>query len=312
MFFYIIKSLKIKKCVKILSMNEIYKNNEKEIILKNMDAFNPEHIFLCGQAFRWELEEDGSFTNVAHDRVINISKKEKDIIIKNSDEDDFNKIWRNYFDLNRDYLKIINDLSEDQVLKRAIEYGRGIRILNQDPFETIISFIISANNNIKRIKKSIKIISQMYGEKIENPFGTYYSFPKAEVLKNADPKDLREFAKVGFRDERIVKAANMIYDEEIDINSFYTKDLKLASEELQKLPGVGPKVSDCILLFAYGRSESFPVDVWIKRVMEELYFKETVKKTEVADRGRELFKDFAGFAQQYLFFYGRENKLGKI
>lgn len=281
-----------------------------ETILKNIDSFEPEHIFKCGQAFRWDELEDGSFINVAFNRVFRVYRDGDDIHLEGVDEEFYNAHLVDYFDLNRSYLDIKAHLSKDETLKEAMLYGEGIRILNQEPFETIITFIISANNNIKRIKNSIRDISRMYGEKIENPYGEYYAFPTMEALSKADPKDLREFAKVGFRDERIVKASQMILNGEVEIEPLFTMDLELAREELMKLPGVGPKVCDCILLFAFKRSESFPVDVWIKRVMEELYFKKEVKKSEVAILGREYFGKSAGFAQQYLFFYGRDNKLG--
>lgn len=284
---------------------------ENKYIIENIDSFEPDHIFKCGQAFRWIEEEDSSFTNVAFGKVINVKRDNDNIVIKNSNKEDFENIWKNYFDLNRDYKEIKKELSKDETLKKCIDYGYGIRILNQDPFETIITFIISANNQIPRIKKSVEKISEMYGKKIgEYNNKTYYAFPSAQELSKARVEDLREFARVGFRDKRIVESANMINNNEIDFDICFNADIELARKELMKLPGVGPKVADCCLLFAFKRSESFPVDVWIKRVMEELYLKEDTNKNKIAEEGRNLFKDYAGIAQQYLFFYGRENKLG--
>ncbi|WP_036730250.1 DNA-3-methyladenine glycosylase family protein [Peptoniphilus mikwangii] len=288
---------------------EIKKN---ELIIKDLSFFEPAHIFKCGQAFRWKEEQDLSFTNIAFGKILNISKIGENVILKNTSIEEFNELWVDYFDLNRDYFSLREELSFDEILRAALEYGNGIRILNQDPFETIITFIISANNQIPRIKKSIEKISQMYGEKIGEYLGEeYYNFPSADKLALADPKDLREFAKVGFRDERIVKASKMIRDREIDIGLLYDCPIEMAREELMKLPGVGPKVADCVLLFAFKRQESFPVDVWIKRVMEELYLKKSTNKNKIADEGRRIFGKNAGFAQQYLFFYGRENQLGR-
>lgn len=281
-----------------------------ETILKNIDSFEPSHIFKCGQAFRWDEMEDGSFLNVANENVIRVFKNGNDVHLEGVDEKSFNKFFMNYFDLNRDYNMVKSELSAYPSLEEAISYGNGIRILNQDPFETVITFIISANNNIKRIKNSIKTISKLYGKKIENPYGEYYSFPTASELSKVDPSELREICKVGFRDKRIVEASRMIFSGEIILDDLFSMELSSARETLMKLPGVGPKVCDCILLFAFKRSESFPVDVWIKRVMEELYFRREVKKSEVAELGRNFFGPLAGFAQQYLFFYGRENKLG--
>ncbi|SHH11202.1 N-glycosylase/DNA lyase [Anaerosphaera aminiphila DSM 21120] len=284
-------------------------NNKIEIA--ELDFFNPEHIFKCGQAFRWIEEEDGSYTNVAHNKIINVSKGEN-IVIDNSSLEDFQSIWMDYFDLNRDYGALREELSLDETLKNAMEYGSGIRILNQDPFETIITFIISANNQIPRIKNSVAKISEMYGSKIGSYGGReYYSFPSSDELSRAKVEDLREFARVGFRDERIVKTSKLISEGAVDLNSLYEIPLEDARRELMKLPGVGPKVADCVLLFAFKRSESFPVDVWIKRVMEELYLKKDTNKNLIADEGRRIFGKNAGFAQQYLFYYGRENNLGR-
>lgn len=291
-------------------MKTLYENGILKI--EKIKNFDTNQIFKCGQAFRWFEEKDGSITNVAHNRIINISNTKDEIIIKNSSLEDFENIWFNYFDLARDYNLLREELSIDEVLKEAMEYGYGIRILNQEVFETIITFIISANNQIQRIKNSVEKISQMYGKEIGAYNGrSYHSFPNSEELSKAKPQDLREYARVGFRDKRIVQAAQMIYNGEIDIDSIFTSPIEESRKELMKLPGVGPKVADCVLLFAFKRSESFPVDVWIKRVMEELYIKEETSKNKIADEGRRIFGKNAGIAQQYLFFYGRENKLGK-
>lgn len=281
-------------------------------IIKGVDEFDPRDIFTCGQAFRWYEEEDKSFTFVTNGKVANAKKSNDEIILTGVSEEDFKNIFWNYFDLNRNYKDVIRELSIDETLRDAMEYGKGIRLLNQDKFETIISFIISANNQISRIKNSIEKISEMYGEFIlEDENRKYYSFPTAKSLSEAHPNDLREFARVGFRDKRIVEASKMIYSGEVDIDKISQMDLESARAYLQLLPGVGPKVCDCILLFAYDRVESFPVDVWIKRVMEELYLKKETPKTKIAERGRDVFGKNAGFANQYLFYYGRENKLGK-
>lgn len=280
--------------------------------IRDLEEFDPKDIFTCGQAFRWHEEEDGSFTFITHGRVANAKKENNEIILSGVDESDFYNIFYDYFDLDRDYKKVMEELSIDETLRDAMEYGKGIRLLNQEKFETIISFIISANNQIPRIKNSIEIVSKMYGNLIyKDGDKEYYSFPTAEALSKAKPEDLREFARVGFRDIRIVEASRMIAEGEIDIESVLDMELEEARKYLQLLPGVGPKVADCILLFAYDRVESFPVDVWIKRVMEELYLKVETPKSKIASRGRDVFGKNAGFANQYLFYYGRENKLGK-
>lgn len=276
------------------------------------DSFNPTHIFECGQAFNFHKEEDGSYTAVFLNMIINIQEKEDYVLIRNVSLEDFYEYFYDYFDLGTDYGKIKEILSDDETLKLASDYGYGIRILNQEMFETVISFIISANNGITRIKKAVRIISERYGTYIGEYMGrAYYSFPRPVVLAEVDPADLREYARVGFRDVRIVKASQMIRDGYLD----FARDMNLDSlelkEKLMEMPGIGPKVADCILLFTFHRRETFPVDVWIKRVMETLFIGHEVPKKLVDNYARDIFGENAGYAQQYLFYYGREEKIGK-
>lgn len=312
------------------------------IIIKNIKDFHPQHIFECGQAFRWTREEDSSYTTVAYGKVLNVKKEGEDIILSPTNKEDFQNIWYNYFDLDRDYGKIKKELSKDPILKEATKFGHGIRILNQEAFEIIISFIISANNQIPRIKNSIELIAKHYGEKInmedqilhsiqndkmesshpEHREGSrivgagfhacnYYSFPTPEALSKASPEELREITRVGFRDKRIVETSRIIANETIDIQDIFHQSRAEGKETLMTLPGVGPKVSDCILLFAFDKEEAFPVDVWVKRVMEHFYLKEDTNVKKIGFHGARLFGNLAGFAQQYLFYYAREEGIGK-
>lgn len=288
---------------------------DDKIILKDIKDFEPKHIFECGQAFRWSVEEDNSYTTIAYGKVINVKKENNDIILSNTNIDDFNNIWYHYFDLGKDYGEIKKKLSKDPILKEATNFGEGIRILNQDPFEMVISFIISANNQIPRIKKSIELISKEYGEeKTGGRFGclsTYYSFPTPEQLSKAKPEDLREICKVGFRDIRIVETSKIIANRELELDKIFKMSRDEGKELLMTLPGVGPKVSDCILLFAFDKDEAFPVDVWVKRVMEHFYLKEETNVKLIGAHGARIFGSLAGFAQQYLFYYARELGIGK-
>lgn len=284
--------------------------NKKGLILREA-SFEPSHIFECGQCFNFHKEEDGSYTAVFLGKIINVLKlDDASSLIRNISLEDFNEIFYDYFDLGLDYEAIKEDVAIDPVMEKATAYGYGIRILNQEVFETTISFIISANNQIPRIKKAVRIISERYGDYIGEYKGRkYYSFPRPEVLMKVKPEDLREYARVGFRDKRIVEASRMIYEGHLEeANDLDTEDLR---KRLIELPGVGPKVADCILLFAYHRRETFPVDVWIKRVMETFFIKKEVPKKEVDDYARKYFGKNAGYAQQYLFYYGREEKIGK-
>jgi len=282
------------------------------VILEEVENFDVRAIFTCGQAFRWYEESDGSFTTVHLGRVLNVLNENGRVIFKGTNLEEFNEIWTDYFDLNTDYKEIIKELSNNEILANAMEYGKGIRILNQNHFEMLISFIISANNMIPRIKKSIEVISTRYGKLIcEDENRKYYSFPTVEELSKATVEDLREFAKVGFRDKRIFDTVNMILNEKIDLYSFENLETDILREELLKFSGVGNKVADCIMLFSYKRGEVFPVDVWIKRVMEELFIKKETPVKKISKEADRIFGKYAGYAQQYLFYYGREEKIGK-
>lgn len=282
------------------------------VILEDVENFDAKAIFTCGQAFRWYEEKNGSFTTVHLGRVLNVLNEDDKVIFKGTNLEEFNEIWIDYFDLNTDYQSIRKSLANNKILANAMEYGKGIRILNQNHFEMLISFIISANNMIPRIKKSIEVISMRYGKFIcQDENRKYYSFPTVEELSKATVEELREFAKVGFRDKRIFDTVNMIKNENIDLDGFENLETDNLREELLRFSGVGNKVADCIMLFSYKRGEVFPVDVWIKRVMEELFIKEETPVKKISKEADRIFGKYAGYAQQYLFYYGREEKLGK-
>jgi len=285
---------------------------EQKFILKNIKTFELKDIFDCGQCFRWNKEDDGSYTGVFGNNVINVSKDKENVIFKGICEKDIESTCKYYFDLERDYEKIKKDLSEiDEYMKESIEYGKGIRILNQDLWETIISFIISANNNIPRIKGIIERISKKYGRKIEYNGKTYYTFPTVEELSKASVEDLRSLG-LGFRDARVYETTHAILDGKVNLDELQKeKDFNKVRDTLLTLSGVGPKVADCILLFStLKRWEAFPIDVWVRRVMNELYIKhedETkVNKKLIEKIAYEKFGTLAGLAQQYLFYWKRE------
>ena len=275
------------------------------------DIFELADVFECGQCFRWNKEENGSYTGVFHKNVINVEKNGDVITFKGVCEGNIEKICTQYFDLERDYSKIRNELSKiDDNLKNSIEYGKGIRILNQDLWETIISFIISANNNIPRIKLIIDRLSKSYGQKIEWDGKEYYTFPTAEELKNVKVEDFRKLG-LGFRDIRLYETTKMVLNKEVDLDNLKNMPTEKAREELLKLSGVGPKVADCILLFSdLKRFDVFPIDVWVRRVMNELYIKKEdetkVTKKEIQDIADSKFGNLQGLAQQYLFYWKRE------
>ncbi len=289
---------------------------EQEYVLEDIDSFEPKDIFECGQCFRWNEEEDGSFTGVVGKNILNVKKYKDNIIIKGYCSDDIKNICNKYFDLETDYRKIKEELSkDDKFLKESTEFGKGIRILKQDIWETLISFIISANNNIPRIKGIIERISAKYGEEINWNGKKYYTFPTVDELSNAEVEDLRKLG-LGFRDKRVYDTTKMVKENKINIFELEKNDSKYILNELLKFPGVGPKVANCIMLFSMKKFDVFPIDVWVKRVMLELYSEEIYKMKEnengeltpenILKFAENKFGNQAGLAQQYLFYWRRE------
>lgn len=286
---------------------------EQKLILKNVDSFELKDIFDCGQCFRWNEQEDGSYLGIFRENVLNVKKDKQDIIIEGICKDDIKKTVEDYFDLKRDYTKIKEKLSKiDENLKTSIQYGQGIRLLNQDLWETIISFIISANNNIPRIKGIIERLSKKYGSKIIWRGKEYYTFPTPEQLKNVTIEEYRSLG-LGFRDKRLYETTKMIIQKQVDLEKMKQNPNTFeVREQLLSLSGVGTKVADCILLFStLKRLEVFPIDVWVRRVMNDLYIKKDdetkVSKKQIEAIATEKFGDLAGLAQQYLFYWRREN-----
>lgn len=274
-----------------------------------LDNFEPRDVFECGQCFRWNKEENGSYTGVFGNYVVNVEKKNNEITFSGN----YKSIQEieDYFDLKRDYKSIIEKLEKvDDNLKNSISYGKGIRILNQDLWETIISFIISANNNIPRIKGIIERLSKTYGKKIEYNGKEYYTFPRPEELSNVSVEDFRKLG-LGFRDVRLYETTHSILEKKINLEDLYNISTLDAREKLLELSGVGPKVADCILLFSdLKRFDVFPIDVWVRRVMNELYIhnpdESKVSKKEIQRLADEKFGGLQGIAQQYLFYWKRE------
>ena len=284
----------------------------QKYILKNQTEFNLKDIFECGQCFRWNEQEEGSYIGVFGNNVIQVKQEEQTIYFSGNCDGNIKEIVTNYFDLKTDYSKIQKQLaSVDKYMKNSIEYGKGIRILNQDLWETIISFIISANNNIPRIKGIIERLAANYGNAIEYEGKQYYTFPTAEQLKDVTVKQYRNLG-LGFRDKRLHETVKMVLNKEVDLTKIDKMPTPQAREELLKLAGIGPKVADCILLFStLKRFDVFPIDVWVRRVMNDLYIhnedETKVSKKEIAKLAQEKYGDLQGLAQQYLFYWRREN-----
>lgn len=253
--------------------------------------FDIRRTLLCGQCFRWSENEDGSFSGIADGKFLTLTQEENTVTFHDVDESDI-PYWENYFDLSEDYSKYIEILSADETLKKACELSGGIRILRQQPFETLISFIISQNNNIPRISGIIGRLCESFGEKITGG----YSFPTAQRLKGISPDELAPL-RAGFRARYICDAVAKVNSGEVDFEEIDRLPLEPAREHLKRIVGVGDKVADCVLLFAFHKTDAFPKDVWVKRIMAHYYPQGLPDCAEGIE----------GIAQQYLFDYVRNN-----
>lgn len=271
------------------------------IKMADFNSFDIGQILECGQCFRFFGGENNYFI-IAHDRKLNIIQSDDEVFFTPCNIEDFENIWINYFDLERDYLRIKKiSSSSDNILAEAVNLYGGIRILQQDKWECLLSFIISQNNRIPQIKKVIQNISHMFGMEICNDC---FAFPTRSQLINADEKKLMD-CRTGFRAKYILDAINFDIDLE-KLSDFSTADIK---QKLMQIKGVGNKVADCTLLFSFGRHEVYPIDVWVKRVSQEIFFdNKNVSIKQIHEFAEKKFGELAGFAQQYLFHYIR-NKI---
>ena len=273
-----------------------YKISNDKIIITGKDEFDPMHILECGQIFRYS-KIDGGYNVISGDKFATIvdTKEGYEILTKDT------KYFENFFDLQRNYTKIKQKLAKNnQTLKLATDFGGGIRILNQQPFEMIISFIISANNNIKRIQSLVEKLSVRCGKNM----GDYFAFPTLDELSTLSIDDLRALG-MGFRAKYIYATVKKLKN--IDLESFRQKSTAEIVEFLTSLDGVGPKVADCILLFAYHKTDCFPVDTWVEKIYNTYFAAEKLSNRSVIRKNLlSIFGEDSGYAQQYLFYYKRE------
>jgi len=264
------------------------------IVINDVLDFNLAKTFECGQSFRWNADESGVYTGIAFGKVIKLAERDGKVSIFCS-ESDFENIWQNYFDLSRDYTKIRERLCVDNIMKEATSFGAGIRILKQDKWEALCSFIISQNNNIPRIKAIIEALCKAFGKKIIFEDKVYFSFPAPSKLAGLNIKDL-EPLRSGYRASYILQAARSICEGKLNLDNLSKLTAKEAKAELLKLHGVGDKVADCMLLFGLNMLDSFPRDTWIKQALSKYYN---------SDFDPSVFSPYAGIAQQYIFYYIR-------
>ncbi len=302
--------------------------NSRNYVLENVRDFHLKDVLECGQCFHFQridhgLDPSGSaYELVFRDRVLRISEemetdKSVRLIFEDTEEWEYKEIWREYFDLDRDYTKIKEKIiTADPRLEEIVEENSGIRIINQDFFETLISFIISQNKQIPQIKQVVNNLSSELGTKFDITMISHVSsefdafFPTVEQLVNATEEEVRA-SKCGFRAAYIKDAAAKVYSGEINEDELLRLDTEAARQKLMTIHGVGEKVANCVLLFGLGRIDCFPVDVWMKRICEYLYFDGDTPKSEIEAYAMERFGDVAGYAQQYLFMYGKKHRIGK-
>ncbi len=272
-----------------MNMEYLVRGNNIEVKLN--DEFNLKHTFECGQCFRWNENADGSYTGTVGKNECHISKSNDIIIIQNCSESTFLNVWKNYFDLDTDYNKIRDEIIKlCPALECAVQSIDGIRILKQDPWEALCSFIISQNNNIPRIKGIISRLCESFGE----PCGNSRTFPSAEKTALLSEQELAPL-RAGFRAKYIIDAARKVSDKTVDLNKMYSAPIEECRTELMFIKGVGAKVAECTLLYGLHRLEAFPIDTWMKKALSTLF----------SGVSPESLGQYAGVAQQYIFHYTR-------
>ena len=261
---------------------------------------------MCGQIFRFFPLNDGSFDVILKDRVINIYQKDNALYVSSNDETDLEKVVRNYFDLDNDYEKMDDFLiTNDVKLKDAINFSKGLTMIKQDPFETVMEYIISANNGVPQISAALNNIAEKYGKKVTFNNKEYYLFPTFNDLKDLSESDYRA-CKVGFRDKYLKQMVDKLNNGDVNLDEFYTLDTTDSLNKLMENNGIGPKVASCILLFAYQKYDVFPIDTWVKKIMKNDYKIEGEKK--IREFAVKTYGKYSAIALQYLFNYSRNKK----
>lgn len=273
-----------------MAVKNLYEIENDRVIL-NVPCFDPSRTLDCGQAFRWVQTGENEWHGVAYSRPLTLRQSENGIELIGTNKEDFENIWKDYFDLERDYGALCKRFMQDKHLEKAVTECSGIRVLRQEPWEAICSFIISANNNIPRIKGIIDRLCRLLGDDLGNGD---YSFPSAAKIAEAGIDALAPI-RAGFRAKYIIDAAQKVANGEIDFEKIYASSVDEGRDELIKIKGVGEKVAQCALLYGFGKVDAFPVDVWVKRIMQELY----------PDGLPECVCGARGIAQQYLFHWRR-------
>lgn len=288
------------------------RKDKNNTMIEGIRDFDLAQTLECGQCFRFYQQDIEDYVIVAYHSLLHIRQEADKIIFFNKTEEEVRDIWIPYFDLERDYGEIKRFLlSGDKVLEPAIHEKSGVRILNQEFHEMLISFIISQNKQIPHIKQIVKALSERYGDYLGKINGEkYYSFPDICQLAKVTEQGFREM-KVGFRAPYLVDAAGKLLSGQISEDDLSQKSEEETRKKLMEIKGVGEKVANCVMLFSLGWRQAFPIDVWVKRIMETLYYDGAdTSKEEIAQLAKKMYGAYGGYAQQYLFCFGRDNKVG--
>jgi len=264
-----------------------------DILVAGVSYFNLAQTLDNGQAFRWASVGDGKFSGIAHGRRLELELLDGSLILKDVTLPEFHAIWMHYFDLRRSYGDLRDIFKNYDTMKKALAFSPGLRLMQQDAWEMLISFILSQNSNIPRIKKMIEQLCQGFGQEL--PCGGFV-FPTPQALAGLTEDDLA-IVRSGYRAAYIIDAARRVACGTLDLSGISAQPTEVVRAALLEIHGVGPKVADCVLLFGFGRVECFPLDVWMKRVVAALYpsgFPEEISQ-------------YAGIAQQFLFHYARNH-----
>ncbi len=273
-------------------------------MLKIKNNFDLKSTITCGQIFRY-TKTDYGFIVILKDRVISLREDKDYIIVNSSNENNLKEIIFDYFDLNRDYDKIGKEIiKKDSKIKDAINFSKGLRMIHQDPFETLISYIISQNNRVPSIANSLNLISKNYGTKVIFENNEYYLFPSIEKMVTLTVNDFRN-CKVGFRDKYIYEAMQKIANKELNLESIKDMSSSDSLKYLMKFKGIGMKVASCILLFAYQKFDVYPIDTWVKKFMKDCYNIEDEKS--IREFTLNTYREYSGLAIQYMFNYKRNS-----
>lgn len=274
-------------------------------MIKIKNNFDLNSTITCGQIFRFEVLDDG-YIVILDDRIIKLTEDKDYIYIESNNENNLKEVIKDYFDLDRNYKKIIDDISKlDETIKPALIYSAGLKMIHQSPLITIIEYIISQNNRVPSIKNSLNLLSEKYGDKIEFDDKDYYLFPSIDKLSKLSVSDFRE-CKVGFRDKYLYEIIKSIKENKLDINNIYKMNSDDALKYLMSFKGIGNKVASCILLFAYQKFDVYPIDTWVKKFMFDEYgIKE---ETKIREYTKKIYKEYSGLAIQYMFNYKRNSK----